>query len=157
MAQYNAFEYNTKQYNASTLVLNLFEAITSTDDVPKTPAALRAETLTLADNLFKLFNSAPFITDFITSTDVRLMYPAKSLPEMMTITDVRLIAFFKTLPDSLTLADMVFFVQSRTYQDFIILVDTLTKQITDKRLPTDNVQLSDWLEIRNNPQSDPWS
>ena len=156
MAQYNTFEYNTKQYNATALVLNLFESITSTDANTKSDSALRQETLVLADNLFKLFNTAPFMTDFITATDVRLMQPAKSLPEMITISDVRLIAFFKLLPETITISDVRTALFSKSLQDFIILVDNLTKQITDKRLPMDTLRLTDWLEIRQNPQSDSW-
>lgn len=39
--------------------------------------------------------------------------------------------------------------------EVILSLDSLSRQITDKRLSA-TVRLSDWLSISNSPQSDPW-
>lgn len=154
---YNAAEYNEIMYNDNDIFMTLTESITSTDGtVPKDDSMLREDLLTLVDNLQKFFNGAMF-NDMITSSDVRLMRPAKALVETMTLDDVRLIAFFKALPDTVTLSDLLTFVNSQSLTEFILLVDSLTKQITDKRLPSDFLRLNDWLEMRKNPQPDPWN
>jgi len=154
---YNVAEYNEVMYNDNDLFMLLTETITSTDGtVPKDDSILRTELLTLIDNLQKFFNGAVF-NDMITASDVRLMQPMKSLVDSMTISDDRLITFLKSLPETVTLMDTIVFSQARSYQEFILLVDILTKQITNKQLPTESIRLNDWLEIRNNPQSDPWN
>lgn len=153
---YNEIQYNQNLYNAAVLVLALFETITSTDAQTKSDSLLKIELITIIDVLQKIFNGAIF-SETITSSDVRLMKPAKVLLDIMTITDTRVISLLRALPETITLSDLRTLVQNKPLSDFIVLVDVLTKQITDKRLPMDNIRLNDWLEIRNSPQSDPWN
>lgn len=40
--------------------------------------------------------------------------------------------------------------------DTVLSVDNTSRQITDKRV-SDTLRLSDWLEVKQSPQSDPWS
>lgn len=40
--------------------------------------------------------------------------------------------------------------------DFILHTDAATKEITDKRV-NDTLKIHDWLEVKQSPQSDPWS
>jgi len=156
--EYNEDLYNTNNYNAGFILLALFESITSSDSQSKDDTtAIKAETIALADSLYKLFNAAPFITDSIATNDVLLNMPIKSLLDIVSVTDVKTIDFVKSLPETITLADVRAFVQSRSLQDFIVLIDTLTKQITDKRLSMESVRLQDWLRIDNAPSSDPWN
>lgn len=154
---YNAAEYNEIMYNDNDVFLSLIESITSTDGtVPKDDSIVKTELITLIDNLQKYFNGAIF-NDLITSSDVRLMMPVKAVADSLSLSDAKVIAFLKNLPETVTLTDLRTIVLQRSLVDFIILIDILTKQITDKRLPMETLRMSDWLSIRNSPQSDPWS
>ena len=155
---YNEQLFNENLYNAAVLLLALFESITSSDTQAKNDTtAIKAEAISLVDSLFKIFNEAPFVTDSITSTDALMNKPIKSLLDIITITDARVMTFLQTLPQTLTISDVRTMILSRSYQDFIVLIDILTKQVTNKQLPRENLRLNDWLRIVNAPQSDPWS
>jgi hypothetical protein len=155
---YDEQMYNENLYNAAVLLLALFETVTSSDAQNKSDTtAIKAEAISLVDSLFKLFNEAPFATEFITPTDVRLMQPGKNLVDLITITDARVASFIKALPETLTISDVRTVILSRSYQDFMVLIDTLTKQVTNKQLPIESLRLNDWLRVVNAPQSDPWS
>lgn len=56
----------------------------------------------------------------------------------------------------LLLADAVAKSMSIGLADFVLNSDSASKQITNKAV-NDTLRLNDWLEIRNAPQSDPWS
>jgi hypothetical protein len=57
--------------------------------------------------------------------------------------------------DSVTLADDRAMALQFTLGDAIVLLEGFDKRISNKGL-FEKIRLNDWLEVRKNPQSDPW-
>lgn len=155
-AAYNEILYNEYLYNAAILVLALFETLTASDVKRNDDSILKTEIITVVDQLQRFFNGAIF-AESILPTAVLLNKPQLVKLETMFMGDFLTFSVLRTLLETMTLSDVRTMVQAKPLSDFIVLVDDLTKQITDKRLPMDNIRLNDWLEIRNSPQSDPWN
>jgi hypothetical protein len=153
---YNEDTYNTNNYNVGILVLALLESISSSDSQVKEDSLLKAELLTLVDQLQKFFGGQ-YLAETVNMTDTQIKTYMQQQLDTVSLSDARVATLIKVMLETISISDIRTFVQSRSLQDFIVLIDTLTKQITDKRLNMESVRLQDWLRIDNAPYSDPWN
>jgi hypothetical protein len=178
--QYNAVQYNTASYDATVLLYTLTDSQGSSDarvaeadpvllDAEMTMAALvssvlngKFEFVTLSEpeatapaiyNTFsynaRMYNqpSAAGFAKVVIAPKLDVLIPTDSISSLA--------SFFRTLPESLSASDITSILSEIRLAEAIVIEDSLTKQITDKRM-TAAIRLNDWLEVKQSPQSDQW-
>lgn len=178
--QYNESQYDGDSYNLTNYTSLLLESVSSSDDISKQVSITKTDSQGTADvisdgvSLTALLDTVTIIQRAITpfpynngmynqymynarmDEDEILLMATKALLDSVTPSDF--LAPFsaeKVVLETVSGADAVSFVSSMSLLDFMFLSEFITIQITNKAL-NDTIEVSDWLTIKQNPQSVEW-
>lgn len=179
--QYNESQYNGDSYNLTNYAVTLVETITPADDtVTKSITSLRIDSQATADVIggsatlqafletvtilqrahtpFAYNNGMynQFMYNARLDEDEILLAATKVLVDAMSSSDF-LAPFIidKVLAETIMDTDVLSFSSARSVIDFVFLSEFFRIEITNKAL-NDTVNVSDWLTIKQNPQSVEW-
>lgn len=150
---YNEDTYSTNNYNVGILVLALLESISSSDNQVKEDSLLKAELLTLIDQLQKFFGGQ-YLSETVNMTDIQIKTYMQEKLDTISFTDARVNSAIKVVLETISASDLRTVAYSMSQVDSLTLVDFLAKAITDKRF-LESIRLQSWLSVKKT--GDQWS